>query len=295
MPEETTTQPIGQLTPVVNLIERSLNRFKRLFSPLFPWLVISCLGGFMAALANATIPLWQRSSIAVVGLVILFVSYIAEIRIISGVEQEPNDIVSNTRASLKLFFPYIWLAILETFIFISGITLVVPAIIFVVYVVIVPFVFVVENGRGLPALTRSWGYVAGRWWATLWRLMVVVFLVLVVTFILDLILALSFGFSPILVNSMRFWGVVLIQQLIEAFLLAPWVILYLFELYQDLRTTKSVPATADEKTARLWLVIFLILGIILALLFAFGAVTHTAAYGAHQEIFHTFTTGSLVP
>lgn len=285
MPEENTTQFVGEstnttslppLTPVAGLIEQSLNNFKRLFSNLFPWLVLSCLGGFMAALAHSAIPLWQQMIIAVVGVIILFVSYVAEIRIISGIEREPNDIINNGRVSSKLLFPYIWIFILEIFIFLSGGLFVVPAIIFAVYLMVLPFVFVVEGARGFQALVRAWGYIAGRWWASFWRLAVAIFLLLIVTFVLNLILFLAFGSGAL--QSNRLWGVLLIQQLVEAFLIMPWMLCYLFEFYQNVRTTKAQPTSAEEKTAYLWLAIFLILGIILALLFAFSAVAHSAIH-----------------
>ena len=225
--------------------------------------------------AHSALPLWQRTIIAVAGVVILLISYLAEARIIAGVEKEPKDIVNNGKTVLGLFFPYAMLVILEIFIFLGSSTVfVVPAIIFAVYVVVLPFVFVVEDGRGLSVFTRSWGYVAGRWWLTLWRMMVIFFLVAVIMAILSLIL--NLGFGPV-AGINQLWGAVLIQQLVEAFVIMPLFLSYLFELYQDLRATKPAPAVADEKTARLWLVIFLTIGIIIALVLAFGALTHTAA------------------
>ncbi len=280
MPEETfESQPLRALTPVAELIERAWQRFKRLFSGLFPWLVISTLGGFMAVLSHAALPLWSRLILSIVGMVVLLLSYLAQVRIISGVEREPGDIINNGRVALKLFFPYVWLVLIEIFIFLSGALLfVIPAIIFGVYLLLTPFVFVVEGSRGLPAFTRSWGYITGRWWASLWRLLVALFLSLVVMSVINFILALIFGsFSTMHASS---WSIMLFQQLVEAFLIVPWLLCYLFEFYQDVRSAKPVAQPSDEKTARLWLVIFLILGIILALVFAFGTVTHTAAHSS---------------
>ena len=276
MPEETTPQiTAGPLVPVAELVERTLNRFGRFFSGLFPWLVLSCIGGFLTVFAHSALPLWQRTIIAAVGVVILLISYLAEARIIAGVEKEPKDIVNNGKTVLGLFFPYALLVILEIFIFLGGSAVFfVPAIILGVYIVVLPFVFVVEDGQGLSAFTRSWGYVAGRWWLTLWRMIVIFFLVAVIMTILNLILNLGFGSAAAISQS---WGAVLIQQLIEAFVIMPLLLSYLFELYLDLRATKPTPAVADEKTARLWLVIFLTIGIIIALVLAFGTLTHTAA------------------
>ncbi|GEM_PF-6401601 len=274
--------PIGQLAPVVELVERMWRRFSRLFSGMFPWMVLSCIGSIALGVVKAkgtlpgTLPVWVILLIALAGGIITLISYLALIRITSEAEKDPKDILGNGRVSLRLFFPYIWLIIIQGLILLGGfIFLIFPGFIFSIYMTILVFVFVVEDKRGLDAITRSWGYIAGRWWETLWRMFVAVFLMAIATLLLGIILSLSFGGSA---N----WGMTIIQNVVEAFFFGPLLLCYLFELYNDLRITKPASDAVAEKTAKLWLVIFLIIGIMLALLIAFGAVTQTAAHGYRE-------------
>jgi len=273
--------PVAELAPVVELIERTWNRFSRFFSNLFPWMVLSCIGSIAFGavhsenLSSGSFNTWGLIA-ALVGGIVTLVSYLALVRIVAEKEADPKDILGNGRASLSLFFPYIWLMILQGFMLIGGFTIfVIPGLIFSVYMTVVVFVFVVEGKRSVDVLTRSWGYITGRWWQTLWRMAVVFFLLVLITLLLGIILSLAFGGSA---N----WGVSVIQNILESFFIGPLLLCYLFELYADLRVTKPLPDALAEKTAKLWLVIFLFIGIMLALLGAFGAVTQTAAHGYRE-------------
>jgi hypothetical protein len=281
--------PSAPLISTAELLEKSLRRFGTLFSVLFPWLVVSCIGGLLLALAGEATTIWALA-LGIIGVCVLLISYVAIARITSGVEKEPKDIIANGRASLKLFPSYLWIIILEAFIFVGSSLLIIPVIIFSIYIAISPYVLVVENLRGIKALTRSWSYVSGRWWATLWRTLVFIFLVVIAILIIGTILglivtpaALSAGSIPGVPMQQPF-GLILIQQIIDAFLFLPIALCFLYELYADLSRTKpslpgdvSATATSEEKTAFLWLTVFLVIGLALAFIWIFFTVGHPVA------------------
>lgn len=103
--EENTSQSKVSLVSVAELVDRTMSRFGRLFSDLFPWLIVFYFGGFLLTIINMRVFLpWQQIIIGLIGVLILLMSYLAEARIIAGVEKEPKDIVSNGRMVFSLFF-----------------------------------------------------------------------------------------------------------------------------------------------------------------------------------------------
>lgn len=145
-----------------------------------------------------------------------------------------TDFAASYRVGLKLFWPAVLISILNILAVLGGfVLLVVPGIILSIGLMFANYVLVVEDKRGMNALTASRDYVKGYWWAVLGRCLLLgaVFLgvVLLVYFPLALLLGKAIG-----------------AALYFAFVLcfSAFGVCYTYELYGNLRRLKAGVAAA---------------------------------------------------
>lgn len=126
---------------------------------------------------------------------------------------------------IKSFF---WVGALITLIILGGFVLgIVPAIIFWIWFIAAPFVFVVEGQKGFNALLRSKEYVTGRWGKVFWRMLVFGLVALGV--------GLIDGGISLVIDSERVSNI--ISSLINV-LSGSFAATYFFSLYSSLRQTR---------------------------------------------------------
>lgn len=169
-------------------------------------------------------------------------------------EAKPEGAVPiETKAGWVLFWPMIWIGVLSFFAVLGGfIALVLPAFWLSVLFSFAPFILVEQNRRGTQALAASAELVRGRWWMTLWRLLVPALAVTVLALLVSLVLYFVIGF---VVGFDRVFGLAragadiaalspgvegtkaLLRSIIET-LLIPLSIIYQVKLYRALKETR---------------------------------------------------------
>ena len=81
---------------------------------------------------------------------------------------DPVDITASYQWGMRKIGPVIWISILVGLIVAGGfILLIIPGIIFMVFLSVAIPALVVENQRGTGAISRSWNLVKGSWWFVL--------------------------------------------------------------------------------------------------------------------------------
>jgi hypothetical protein len=142
------------------------------------------------------------------------------------------DAEASYRYGFRRFGSVLWISILVGLIVLGGlILLVIPGIIFAVFLAVSIPALVIENRRGTDALGRSWNLVKGSWWH--------VFGTVIVAFLITGIIA---GIISAIGGS--FWVTSWIFSSIAQILVAPYVALVMVILYLDLRARQEA-MTAD--------------------------------------------------
>lgn len=81
---------------------------------------------------------------------------------------DPVDVTASYKWGMRKIGPVIWISILVGLIVAGGfILLIIPGIIFMVFLAVAIPALVVENQRGTGAIGRSWNLVKGSWWFVL--------------------------------------------------------------------------------------------------------------------------------
>ncbi|MBI2670271.1 MAG: hypothetical protein HYX20_03970 [Candidatus Yanofskybacteria bacterium] len=153
-----------------------------------------------------------------------------------------------------------WVTILMAFVTLGGYLLaIIPGIIFTVWFSLSALVLIAENSRGMDALLKSREYVRGRWWTVLGR-NIFIGLFYFVVFLISTLLFL-FVFKVPLVSQ--------VVNFIIIITLAPLALIYMFLMYQNLRSLRGEVDLAPTKKSRTTFIIIAVLGIvaIFALLF----------------------------
>lgn len=165
---------------------------------------------------------------------------------------------------------YFWISLIVGLISIGGfLLLIVPGIIFAVWFSFATVIFVVENERGMNALLKSKAYVQGRWGYTFWRQLVVgviyVIISLLISGLVGLLAWLGGSVAGPAGQSIMGGLSTIIQNVISIFI-APFIPIYIYLLYQNLRSLKGEVNVTSARRAPYIIVAVLGLLIIPALL-----------------------------
>jgi hypothetical protein len=176
-----------------------------------------------------------------------------------------TSINESYRAGARLFWPLIWVAILECFaIFGAFVMLVIPGIWLAVGFILVNFTLVLEGKRGMNALAASREYVRGYWWATFGRLIVLTIITVGCYIIIEIPFVIVGGTIGQAMAS-----------LITLLFVAPFSIAYHYVLYQNFTMLKpTVQTMAGEHGRKTFIVAAQIVGI------AFIALIITGVFAA---------------
>jgi hypothetical protein len=145
---------------------------------------------------------------------------------------DPVDVEASYRWGLRRFGSVLLLAILVGIVVALGfVLLIIPGIIFLVFLSVSEPALIVENRRGTEAMSRSWNLVRGHFWHALVVILVAAIITLVVSGIIGAI-----GGSNWFVR----WIFTAIAQIITA----PFTVLVTVLLYLDLRARKEALTAA---------------------------------------------------
>ncbi len=152
---------------------------------------------------------------------------------------------------LKKFFPFLGTAILTGLTTVAGYALmIIPGLLFSVWFSLTMPVLLFEGQAGTKAMARSREYVRGRFWAVVWRLIVIGFFAGILTSLANFITV--HVNSPVGKSLSAIFGI----------LILPLSSIYLVELYAHLRTT-YVHVERKHTALKTWIWIFAILGILI--------------------------------
>jgi len=132
------------------------------------------------------------------------------------VKDQSLGIKESLKVAWRKIASFFWIFILEGLAVLGGLILVIiPGIIFSIWFVFCAFVYIDEGTKGTGALKRSKQLVKGYWWPIFGRVLVI-FIV------------------AILLSWIKFFGTI-----INIFFVAPFTIVFLYTLYQDLKRVKG--------------------------------------------------------
>jgi hypothetical protein len=150
--------------------------------------------------------------------------------------QHATGMDESYRATVKLFWPLVWVSILSALAVIGGfVMLLIPGIWLAVAFSVGIYVFVVEQRRGIDALRASKDYIKGYWWAVLGRTILLGILVVVATAIIEA----PFGWIGGKVAGS-------IASLFISLFFVPFSTIYHYKIFSNLRDLK--PDLAAKQT-----------------------------------------------
>ncbi len=146
-----------------------------------------------------------------------------------------TGIAESYRAGMKLFWPAVWVGILNMVAVVGGgAMLIVPGVMIAISLVFANYALVLEGARGVRALRLSRFYVKGHWWAVFARLLFITVIFFAVT---------AFVYSPIRHLAGPVAGAV--ASFIILICYAAFSTAYALEMYENLRRCKADVAAGE--------------------------------------------------
>lgn len=183
------------------------------------------------------------------------------------------------QATIKWFWPYVWVAILTLFAVIGGfVMLIIPGIWLGIALTFMAYVFVIERRSGTDALRQSKEYVKGYWWAVFGRTLLLALIYLAVVAIVRIPLSLL--------------GAKMLSGLVSAVLVllfVPFSMIYHYLIFENLRERKPELLEAHTKKGAGFIKAGAIVGIVTVALLVIFAITLAPAgafYMARHANFH---------
>ena len=287
-------EPIQHKLPgVFDLIKQSLAFYKKNYKIFFQIAAVSTgfilLRDIIEAISGTDLP--STIILAVLGFVLAIANIFVTISTFKAIKEYDSgatpDVKTLFKDSRSIFWSYIWVAILTSLVVMgSSLPLIFPALILTEYLFFAVYALVVDNKKGVNALSQSLYYVRGNWWAVLWRgavfacLLTLIGLVLAVTiFVIFVPAGLHFptthGQIESLVLSMKefftgLWGaaLMLVISFLASAVLTPLNSFYYYLLYKNLKLRKPEPTPeVTFKKSNLWFKVLAGWGVVVSLLF----------------------------
>ncbi|MCC7357726.1 hypothetical protein IT408_04470 [Candidatus Uhrbacteria bacterium] len=166
------------LPSVITLIKESWNQFKNTWnesSKVSMWILYLSLVSFFLSIIEKFAPN-ARTWLFPIDITIAVISIWVGIRMMQvmlDIEdgKKPNLTKEIQKKAWSLFWPMLWIGLLQGIVTLGGVLLlIIPGIFIGFAVTFAPYYLLDENKRGLTSLSASLALVKGRWWATWWRL-----------------------------------------------------------------------------------------------------------------------------
>lgn len=254
------------------LISQAVALFKKKWSAAFPILAILFLSGVINAASSFLKGEAGAITSSIIMLVFLLISYLSSIALILAFsDEETKPITAYYQRALDTIISYSWIAVAMILAVIgSGIFLIIPGIIVAFYLSYSIYAFLLEDKRGLSALTASYGYIRGFEWPILWRMVVFGFLMFLVQIFVSIITGaitvMTVGLEPVIDtlktgDTSAFFLGQIINQASSSFLFAPLAVAFGYLLYKAVRTAKQQSGIVyDTKNAEFWFKTFIYIG-----------------------------------
>ena len=235
------------LKPVGDLLKSAWDKFTKHFNVWAPIMLVAGIGLYLEAILLLMNPGQRGYITGPEGILGLLATIVYIVAIVWGFSALYLRVMKfDQPATLKQAYltakPYIWPMVVVGFLtglftMIGLLLLVIPGIIVAVWLSFSYYIVIDENKRGMDALKASKEYVSGYWWPVFGRLVVVVIALCVVNIAASTLLHALLG-----VNLGT------IADSIFVFLITPFVVLYQYELYKNLKQVKgaAVPQVAAE-------------------------------------------------
>ena len=156
----------------------------------------------------------------VMGLWMAFINLIFTMLAIKPIETKLKEIFQVTWKNL---WQYFWIiALTSLFVMLSALFLIIPGLIVGVYLILCPYVLVIEGEKGMNALKRSWNLIKGNWWKVFGRIILLNGVFSIISYILSSI------------NN-------LLSSVFQLFSL-PFYAIFLYLIYLELKKSKEIQA-----------------------------------------------------
>lgn len=244
----------SSLTPAPALLVQSFSSYASLFPFILTVNFIPAVLFSLDILIGYRLSPLANSMLFIAAYLAGIVSYAA---LVAGITEESlvhqglfRSLEISYKKGIRLIFPFLWVGLLMTLVTLGGtLLLIVPGILFALWLSLSPYILFVEDKRGLKALITSWHYVKGYWLAVFWRFLFfglvffAIALVAVLAFIITGLIEL-----PLEATSMpqALWSRIL-NMFLTSFLLTPLSLLYGLGIYQSARRIKAVLTLFEEE------------------------------------------------
>jgi hypothetical protein len=224
-----------------------VKRFKSLILIYLPPLALIIIGEVLQA--RQTIPALFVGSILMFLAIILSVA--AGIALITAINKG-TDFIESYQAGFKLFWAWIWIAILAELAMIGGFVMfIIPGIMLSIQLALAIYVLVLEDKHGMQALIQSREYVKGYWWAYFGRALLLCLVICVLMFVAYLPFALLLG----KVAALIIYGIVLLCAV-------PFAMCYSYEIFDNFRRLKPNAGENAAKDKHEFLTVAMVFGAI---------------------------------
>ncbi|HEY4478619.1 MAG TPA: hypothetical protein VI775_02135 [Candidatus Paceibacterota bacterium] len=322
------------LPGIWQLIKQAWSLYKRNYKILIAIglipLVFSLILNIFGTFSKGFNPLLIGGVIVILGLiswVIQLTSQISYIKAISELDSGSTTITVSDiyKRSFNIFLPFLWVSILSMLAVMGAyVFLIIPGVILTIYLMFSTYFMVIENKKGLSALSTSQYYMKNNWWGIFWRVFGPVLIIMLILLGLSAILLIIIAaishpqglstnltdYNSLLASVSRLKAstglISLIFSSIFTFLIyciiAPIGTAYTYLIYKNLKQMKPEPTEEDLKTSKSWmkgLSIFgfvVVIGIILLSIFSvafFGFMKMQKGFNNYQTQ-NQFQSGSSI-
>lgn len=199
------------------------------------WWLLSLLGVITKISLENTSGLILLLFLILFGLIFFVILIIAgiwsQIALLYAIKEREQDIGIKEafRRGWHKIISYYWVSILSIFMVLGGFLLFfIPGIILAIWFSLALYILIAEDKKGTNALFRSKQLVSGKWWTVFWRQLLISLMIMGAGMIIS--------FIP--------WG-----RNLAGLFTAPFVHVFGFLLYQDLKRFKKDPLFEPSKTA----------------------------------------------
>ncbi len=253
------------------LIKSAFAQYKMHFEALLPMLLIVFVASLLNTIVATGKDAFAISLASLLNVFIVFISYIAIVFVITSEHPRKGETSLYYQKAWNMAWAYLFVAVLvacASFGRLQGQMLagggfflfIIPGFIASMYLGFSTFIFITEDVRGIQALVRSWYYVRGNFWKIFIRYLALLILLIIVTGLYSGIMGI-FGHN--LFTAHKTFAATVLMDILNTFFTSPFTIFFLFVLYRELKSRKTLlPSEAEEKEIKKGLKILIIIGIV---------------------------------
>jgi len=158
-------------------------------------------------------------------IIVIIVGFWSSLALIFAIKDRKENIgiKESFKRGKPILIPFAWVSFLTAIVLFGGFLLfIIPGIIFTIWFLFAPYILVSEGTKGMKALFRSKDLVRGKWFQVFWRI-IIIFIVFIIFFSIISRFLKDFSFIS---------GII-------TFLISPFLTVYYFLLYEDLKRIKN--------------------------------------------------------